>query len=162
MAKENGTQQMQKLKKRAPNAAPTSRTRFRLGSAPTLAQSQHQKLRGRILSMELPPGAPISETDLAEQSGVSRTPVREAILMLAKENLVEVVPKSGTFVARIPISALPEALIARRALEGMTARAAAKFASRSQVLGLYALLEQQRELSGQDDIANFRKDNEQP
>ncbi|WP_417270726.1 MULTISPECIES: GntR family transcriptional regulator [Alphaproteobacteria] len=147
--------QVPKHRKRAQNTAPTGRVRFPLGAAPTLAQSQYQKIRNDIISMALPPGTPISETELAAQSGVSRTPIREAILRLARENLVEVVPKSGTFVARIPVSALPEALIARCALECATARAAAQVASRSQILELHALLERQRELAAQGDMPNF-------
>lgn len=151
---------MPKLRKRAQNAAPTSQARIRSGAAPTLAQSEYKKLRDRIISMELLPSAPISETELAEQSGVSRTPIREAILRLAREDLVEVAPKSGTFVARIPVSVLPEALIARRALEGTTASAAAKFATRSQVLELYALLERQRECAEQGNFQGFHASDE--
>lgn len=146
---------MPERKKRAKNAAPNGQARFQMGAAPTLAQSLYTKIKDDIISMALPPGAPISETELAEESGVSRTPIREAILRLARENLVEVVPKSGTFVARIPVSALPEAMIARCALEGAATRAAAEFASRSQILELHALLERQRELAEQGDLLNF-------
>lgn len=142
-------------RKRAQNTAPNGRARFPLGATPTLAQSLYAKIRDDIISMTLRPGAPISETELAKEYGVSRTPIREAILRLARESLVEVVPKSGTFVARIPVSALPEALIARCALEGATTRAAARFASRSQVLELRALLERQCELAAQGDMPNF-------
>lgn len=127
---------------------------------PTLAQLQYQELHKRIVSMELLPGASISESDLAERAQISRTPVREAILRLAREKLVEVVPKSGTFVARIPVSALPQALIARRALEGTTASAAAQAASRSQVFGLHAVLEQQREHAGQGNMQRFHQADE--
>lgn len=147
--------QVPEHRKRAQNTAPNGPARFPVGGRPTLAQSQYTKIRDDIISMALPPGAPISETELAKESGVSRTPIREAILRLARENLVEVVPKSGTFVARIPVSALPEALIARSALEGATSRAAAQFASRSQLFELHALLERQRELAAQGDLPNF-------
>lgn len=155
MTKSMDRHQLPYSRKRAQNAAPTSQLRFRSTAAPTLAEIEYQKLRDSIISMELLPGMAISETELAAQSGVSRTPVREAVLRLARENLVEVAPKSGTFVARIPVSVLPEALIARRALEGVTALAAAKNASRSQKLELQVLLERQREFADLGDFEGF-------
>ncbi|MEY1557784.1 GntR family transcriptional regulator [Yoonia sp. R2331] len=160
MTKTMGVHQLSNVRKRAQNASPTSQARFRSGVAPTLAESEYQKLRDRIVSMELLPGAAISESELAAQSGVSRTPVREAVLRLAREDLLEVAPKSGTFVARIPVSVLPEALIARRALEGVTAVAAAKEASRSQKLELHALLERQREFADLGDFEGFHASDE--
>ncbi|WP_420413680.1 GntR family transcriptional regulator [Roseibium sp.] len=147
-------------RKRAPNAPPTSQIRYPAGGAKTLAQVQYQRMLDRITTMELLPGAPISEPELAAEAGVSRTPVREAIQRLAREGLVEVVPKSGTFVARIPVSALPEAVLARRALEGMTARAAAKLATRSQVLSLRVILEEHKELAATGDRELFHKSDE--
>jgi len=105
--------------------------------------------------MRLLPGAAISEQEIANTRGVSRTPVREAILRLAKERLVEVVPKSGTFVGRIPLSALPESLVARQALEAITVKAATERASPSQILGLKALIEQQREAVAANDVEVF-------
>jgi DNA-binding GntR family transcriptional regulator len=149
-----------KRKKRAPNTPPTAQVRFPVGGAKTLAEVQYQRLLELITTMELPPGAAISEPDLAREAGVSRTPVREAVQRLAREGLVEVVPKSGTFVARIPVSALPEAVIARRALECMTARAAAQFATRSQVLSLRAVLEEHSELAELADRGKFHKSDE--
>ncbi|GAA6209818.1 GntR family transcriptional regulator [Cognatishimia sp. WU-CL00825] len=151
---------MPNSRKRAQNTAPTGQARFRPRAAPTLAEDEYQKLRDSIISMELLPGTAISETELAAQSGVSRTPVREAILRLARDELVEVAPKSGTFVARIPVSVLPEALIARRALESVTTAAAAKNASRSQKLELQVLLEQQREFADLGDFERFHASDE--
>lgn len=75
-------------------------------------------LRAQILTLAMPPGAPLSEKELTAAYGVSRTPVREALIRLAEEGLVEIVPQSGTFVGRIPHEALPEAVVVRKALEG--------------------------------------------
>jgi len=122
-----------------------------------VCSSDLERLRAAIVSMDMPPGRPISEKTIALEQGISRTPIREAILRLTKEKLVEVVPKSGTFVARIPISALPESLIARRALEGMTTRSAARYARRSQILELQALIERQREMAEQGDTKGFHR-----
>ncbi len=160
MTRTMGRHQLPNSRKRAQNAAPTEQARFRAKAAPTLAEIEYRKLRDSIISMELLPGMPISETELAVQSGVSRTPIREAVLRLVRDDLVEVAPKSGTFVARIPVSVLPEALIARRALEGVTAAAAAEDASRSQKLELQVLLERQREFADIGDFEGFHASDE--
>ena len=110
--------------------------------------------------MKLVPGTPISEKEVALEEKVSRTPVREAILRLAEERLVEVVPKSGIFVARIPMSALPEAIVARRALEGVTVRAAAQHANRSQVTELVSLVQRQEEAAERGDPVAFHRADE--
>lgn len=76
-----------------------------------------KELRARIVSLELPPGTPISENELAAQLGVSRTPIREAILLLAEENLVEVFPRIGTFVTPVDVRLVADAQFLRESLE---------------------------------------------
>ncbi|WP_374327859.1 GntR family transcriptional regulator [Azonexus sp.] len=78
-------------------------------------------LRERIFAHRLPPGSPVDEVALARHYGVSRTPVREAVKVLASEGLLEVVPYRGCRVARIASDDLGAALdvvelIARHAL----------------------------------------------
>jgi DNA-binding GntR family transcriptional regulator len=123
---------------------------FRLGRVPAMIYAD---LRAQILSLERRPGEPIQETQIAALYGVSRTPAREAVLKLADEGLIEIFPQSGTFVARIPLAGLPEAVVIRKALEETSARFAAQRASRSQVFAIGAILERQREaeLSGDRD-----------
>ena len=144
-------------KKRGVNAAPSGRARFRGTAATTLSDQQYEQLRAAIVSMDMLPGTPISEKTIAINEGISRTPIREAILRLTKENLVEVVAKSGTFVARIPISSLPESLIARRALEEMTTRSAVRYARLSQILELHSIIERQREMAARGDTKGFHR-----
>lgn len=112
---------------------------------PSAAAMIHSRLHGEIVSLQRKPGEPLAEKAIAETYGVSRTPVREAILRLATEGLVDIFPQSGTFVARIPQRALPEAIVIRMALEEKAARLAAEGATRSQVMGLQAIVEQLRE-----------------
>jgi DNA-binding GntR family transcriptional regulator len=81
-------------------------------------------LRGLIVSLRLPPGERVSDAAWARDLGVSRTPVREAVLQLADEGLVDVVPQHGTFVARISSAAVLEAQFVREALEIAALRAA--------------------------------------
>ena len=112
------------------------------------------------MSLRLKPGDPISEKEVAARYGVSRTPVREAIQRLADERLVEIFPQSGTFVARIPYDDLPEAMVIRKALETASVRLAAEKASRSQLLALATIVEQQREAAEVDDRGAFHRADE--
>lgn len=96
------------------------------GGRRTVATVIRDGLRADIVSLAIPPGAPIVEKDIAEAYAVSRTPVREALLKLADEGLVSIFPQSGTFASLIPFRALPEALIIRRSLEETCARLAAR------------------------------------
>ena len=115
---------------------------FRLTRVPAIIYAD---LRSQIISLQRRPGEPILESQIASVHGVSRTPVREAILKLADEGLIEIFPQSGTFVARIPLTALPEAIVIRKALEKTSVRHASERASRSQIVGISALLERQDE-----------------
>jgi DNA-binding GntR family transcriptional regulator len=113
--------------------------------AATAASKIYSDLRTELVSLRRRPGEVISEAEIALSYGVSRTPVREAILKLSDEGLLEIFPQSGIFVSRIPLAALPEAIIVRKALEATTAQFAAERATASQVLVLHAILERQRE-----------------
>ncbi|WP_228130513.1 GntR family transcriptional regulator [Pseudovibrio exalbescens] len=138
-------------KPRAHNTPPTGPGMYAGRTGTSSADVILRGLRARIISTELVPGIPISEHDLAQAYGVSRTPVREAILRLSDERLVEVAPKSGTFVGRIPLSALPEALVVRQALEETTVRAAVRFAQEDDFVKLENLIETQQQAVGNAD-----------
>ena len=126
----------------------------------TASAAVYRILREQIVWLRRKPGEPIAEKDIAQAQGISRTPVREALLRLTAEGLVDTMPKSGTFVARIPLAALPEAIVVRKALEQVTARAAAMQARRSDVAGLRAILERQREADGAGDRIAFHQADE--
>ncbi|EKF57717.1 GntR family transcriptional regulator [Agrobacterium albertimagni AOL15] len=80
----------------------------------------HAILQDEIVRLQLKPLDTLNEKQLGQRFGVSRTPVREALLRLADEGLVEIYPQSGTFVSRIPRRALYEAILIRKALEATT------------------------------------------
>src|SRR4051812_42245246 len=84
------------------------------------------ELRRLILAGVLKPGERLVEDRLAERLGVSRTPVREAIRVLAREGFVEVTPGRGAAVANPPREEAEELFDVRMALEGLTARLAAR------------------------------------
>jgi DNA-binding GntR family transcriptional regulator len=76
-----------------------------------------ERLRGMIISLELPPGSPLSRAALAEQFGVSSTPIRDALMRLEEEGLVEVFPQYATVVSRIDVHRAQQAHFLRQALE---------------------------------------------
>ncbi|MFE1016412.1 GntR family transcriptional regulator [Streptomyces sp. NPDC058794] len=75
------------------------------------------KLRQMVLTLELAPGAALSENELAASLGVSRTPVRESLILLAQEGLVQVFPKIGSFVSRVDAAQVADAQFLREAVE---------------------------------------------
>ena len=79
-----------------------------------------------ILAFELPPGTHLAENKLADQLGVSRNPVREAIRILATEGFIEVSPRRGAFVARLTPADAENLFDVRMALEPLGARLAAR------------------------------------
>jgi len=86
----------------------------------------HSTLHHLIVHCVLPPGSPIREKDLSEQMEVSRTPIREALLQLEKEGLVEIYPQSGTRISKISMEEVRESHFIREAMESATVRFAAQ------------------------------------
>src|ERR1700754_4383728 len=76
-----------------------------------------ERLRGMIISLDLPPGSPLSRAALAGQFGVSSTPIRDALMRLEEEGLVEVFPQYATVVSRIDVHRAQQAHFLRLALE---------------------------------------------
>lgn len=90
--------------------------------APTaLYQEVAERLRQRIFAHELPPGTWIDEQKLAEQYGISRTPLREALKVLASEGLVELKPRRGCYVTEISRQDLDDIFPLMAMLEGRCA-----------------------------------------
>lgn len=83
----------------------------------TTSKTIYYKLREEIINIYLEPGTMISENELSEKYGVSRTPVREALVRLAQEGLVNIYPQKGTKVSLIDLSAVEEGRFLREHLE---------------------------------------------
>lgn len=81
-------------------------------------------LRGRIARQDIPPGAKLRETDLAEEFGVARTRVRDALAALEQRGLVERIPNRGAMVMRLDLSQVFYIYELREVLEGLCARLA--------------------------------------
>jgi GntR family transcriptional regulator, rspAB operon transcriptional repressor len=76
-----------------------------------------ERLRGMIISLALPPGSPLSRAALAEQFGVSSTPIRDALMRLEEEGLVDVFPQYATVVSRVDVHLAQQAHFLRQAVE---------------------------------------------
>ena len=111
-------------------------------------------LKENIISLGLAPGCRISENELAAQLGISRTPVREALIELEKARLVELAPQRAGSVARIDYDLLEESCFLRRTLETAVVGLACAQASPAQLEALRENVSQQER-----DLAAGRKEN---
>jgi len=124
-------------------------------------QRVFSNLLGRILTFDLKPYAEISEGGLAEQMGVSRTPVREALARLAKLQLVDIFPQRGTVVAPLRVADLKRSQFLRESLEWGLLRRALRSPRRVQLVSaLRAEIAVQRTLAAIGDEGRFYSSDE--
>ncbi|MGA9533543.1 MAG: GntR family transcriptional regulator [Anaerolineales bacterium] len=90
-----------------------------------LSEQAYRQIKRLIVSLELEPGSIVRESELTETLGFGRTPLREALLRLSLEGLVDIIPRQGIFVAQIAISDLQHLFEVRIPLESLAARLAA-------------------------------------
>ncbi len=113
----------------------------------------YDALRDAIVGVALRPGQVISETEMAASFGVSRTPIREALIRLADEGLIDIYPQAGTFVSRIDLAAVREAQFVRQTLETAVAIQAASIGVG--VTAFEPILERQERAIRDGDFAEF-------
>jgi DNA-binding GntR family transcriptional regulator len=106
-----------------------------------------ERLRSMIIALDLPPGAPLSRAMLATQFGVSSTPIRDALMRLEEEGLVDVFPQHATVVSRIDVRRAQQAHFLRQALELEIVRMLALAGDRALVEDLEASITQQQQLA---------------
>ena len=126
----------------------------------TTADAIYEQLYDAIERLALVPGTPLQEKVLTEQFGVSRTPVREALIRLGEDGLVDIFPQSGTFVSRVPVNSIPEAVILRQALEDAAIERTATIAGPADIDRLDAVLARQRILAGLGELDGFHEADE--
>jgi DNA-binding GntR family transcriptional regulator len=115
----------------------------------------YSALHEAIVATELQPGRQISENEIADKLGVSRTPVREALARLRDDQLVQIVPQLGTFVSRISVAGVDDAQFLREALECSAVRLAAERVDPSDMRGLNQLIERQEHARDAADANEF-------
>ena len=96
------------------------------GKRVSMTEAAYHKIRGQILDNELPAGFQITEQELAERLEISRTPTREALLLLQREGLIEIWPRHGMRVKHISVEDVREIYDIITVLEGRAARLAAQ------------------------------------
>ncbi|TAM85949.1 MAG: GntR family transcriptional regulator [Candidimonas sp.] len=115
----------------------------------------YEALRTRIVLLELAPGTTISRARLAAEFGISLTPVREALLKLADERLVDIYPQATTRVSLIDIENATETHFLRRCLELELVRVLALERPQALITRLQALLDEQKALRNANDYNRF-------
>lgn len=129
-------------------------------SGESAAASIEKDLRRAIIELELLPGSRLSEQDIATRLGVSRQPVREALIRLANSRLIEIRPHRGTVVARISAKEMTEALFVRQSVEVAVVAKAAQSFDAWQRKRINSLILKQEEAASKLDHAGFREHDE--
>lgn len=125
-----------------------------------LYQEVAERLRQRIYAHDLAPGAWIDEQTLADQYGISRTPLREALKVLASEGLVTLKPRRGCYVTEISERDLDEIFTVLELLEGRCAREAAHKASKTELARLQEIHGQLENAAASDDVNSYFEANQ--
>lgn len=120
-------------------------------SEDTLAEAIAYELRREILRGNLAPGAPIKERDNAERQGVSRTPMREAIRILAQEGLVVLRPLRSPVVADPSLTEIIDQIEVLHALEMLSGELACLRASNAEIAEIGALMNRIEAIYGEAD-----------
>lgn len=118
-------------------------------------QQVYEWLRDAIQRGDLAPGARISETEIGNRFGISRQPVREAIIRLAADGLTEVRPQRGTYIRRISVSAVLSARLIREAVESDLIRMVAENATPELIARLDQAIAEQRAAIDREDREEF-------
>ena len=127
---------------------------------PKRSDQIREAIEEEIVMGRLPPGSRIDDTVLAARFGVSRTPVREALIHLASSGLVEIRRRRGALVSEIEPKRLYEMFEVMAELEAMCARRAARRSSEPQQRALLSALERTRKAGETRDIDAYFHENE--
>jgi DNA-binding GntR family transcriptional regulator len=124
----------------------------KLDSYKPLREIVFESLREAIISGVLKPGERLMEIQLAEEMGVSRTPIREAIRKLELEGFVVMIPRKGAYVAGISLKDIADVFEIRAALEALAASLAAERITEEELEQMERLLVRKAELTEANDL----------
>jgi DNA-binding GntR family transcriptional regulator len=133
---------------------------FSLQNHRPLREIVYEELKRQIMVGEIAPGTRMMEVDLADEMGVSRTPVREAIRKLEKEGLVTIEPRRGAYASDISAKDMVDVLEVRQDLEGMAAGLAAQKITEEDILQLKDMTRRYKEAVEAGDIEEIIKQDE--
>lgn len=123
----------------------------------TLREKILENIRDAIISGTLKAGSRVSEPDLAERYGISRTPIREAFRQLESEGFLTVIPRRGAVVSEFSQKDVEEFYAIKSILEGYAARRACAKLTRKELERLQSINDRLSELANQNDIKTFFK-----
>ncbi len=121
----------------------------------TLREKILETIRDAILKGTMKPGERVSEPDLAERFGISRTPIREAFRQLESEGYLEVVPRKGAVVASLSERDIEEFYAIKIILEGFAARMAAEKLTGKEIERLESINERLHKIAKEGDVKTF-------
>lgn len=124
----------------------------------SLSSRAYRILLDRLIMLDIQPGEPIMEKQLAEEMGVGRTPLREALKRLESDHLVVTYPRRGTFASQVDVTELAHVSEIRQALEPLAARRAAEAqggAMREQLLAVLVNIKSLSPNQSQRDLLSY-------
>src|SRR5262252_1129211 len=119
------------------------------------AEQVFDRLRDMIISLELAPGTALNRQNLQRTFGVSSTPIRDQLLRLEEEGLVDIVPQSATRVSLIDIGKAREAQFLRRAVEIEVAKTACELPEKQFIQDVREIVDRQRECANKSAFEDF-------
>lgn len=123
----------------------------------SLSELAYRRLEEAIVTLSLRPGAVLTEAQMIELVAVGRTPVREALIRLAQQGLVEILPRKGVVVTAIDAIDVMAALDAREVLERLIAAEAARRAGPGERSAILAKARAMREAAQADDVNAYMR-----
>ncbi|WP_255771617.1 GntR family transcriptional regulator [Pseudarthrobacter sulfonivorans] len=118
----------------------------------------YMQIRERIISGEDAPGTLLSENELAHHLGTSRQPIREALMLIAQEGLVEIRPQSGTYVTYLDADTVAQAQFIREAIEVASLADCASNITPEAAAALYELLDRQDACTSREEFYPLDED----
>lgn len=119
----------------------------------SLKDKAYKAIKSAILSLKFKPGDPLVESELAQQLGISKTPVRDALLELEREGFVTKILFKGTYVTEVTLRDVREVFQVRAVLEGLAARLATPLLSAEELEEADKIIAAAEAALSKDDIA---------
>ena len=118
----------------------------------SIGDGVYYSLRKNIITLNLKPGEPLNIKTISEKLNVSRTPVRDALIKLAKEGLVDVIPQKGTSVSKIDLKRVEEERFLRESLELRAIEIFIGIQKESDISRMRSILDIQKECVAKNDL----------
>jgi DNA-binding GntR family transcriptional regulator len=122
-----------------------------------LSEDIAESIKAAIIKGKFKPGEKISEGDLAESMGISRTPLREAFRKLENEGFIEIIPRKGAMVTGVDPEEAYDLYEIKSTLEGLAARLAAENLKEKDIEKLEKINDELKDLIDQNDLEAFYK-----